>query len=741
MATVIESNLKLVAENDSGYGQLFAVLLRRRIWLLGTFILTVGIAAFATSLQEPTYISAMQLLVEPPYQARKGSTQSDSQYSDPNVEVDSATQINLMRSSSLLRRAMGLLQADYPEFDPDSPTDVKLFRSSLSINQITSPNDKKLNTKIFQAFYTDNDPTKTRRVLEAIQKVYTDYNREQQQQRLSRGLEFINQQLPRVEDKLRRSEASLEKFRNSQEVINPEEEAKVLTDSLSTLEAEQRQAQAQAQEIRSRYTDLQRQINLSPQDAVLASRLSQSERYQTLLNEIQKTDLALVQQRVRFTDKSPYVQQLTEQRQTQFNLLRNEVKSILGNESLASRSSDRLLAKGQLGALDVTLISQFIDAKINLQATEARTQSLALMEQRIRAELKRFPALLAEYGRLQPEVELTRDTLKQLLRAQQDLALEITRGYDWQIVEEPQQGIKTGPNLIQNLLLGAVAGLMLGGVAAFLRDAMDDAVHSSDDLQKQTSIPLLGVVPQLSLKELANQPLLNLSLKPQTATPSISQVVQWQPFRESLDLIYQNMQLLSLHHPIKSLVITSALTGEGKSTLAMGLAVSAARLHQRVLLVDADLRRPSLHELFNLPNDRGLSTLLTSKTPIPGQIQTHDADLRSNISVLTSGPTPTDPAKLLSSPRMREIMSTFEQTYDLVLLDAPPVLGMVDAILAASCCNGVLMVGRVEQLTRADLAQASAMLSKLNVIGVVANGSTASRRGRPILPQPSPSLS
>ncbi len=177
----------------------------------------------------------------------------------------------------------------------------------------------------------------------------------------------------------------------------------------------------------------------------------------------------------------------------------------------------------------------------------------------------------------------------------------------------------------------------------------------------------------------------------------------------------------------KSLMITSAVAGEGKSTLALGLALSAARLHQRVLLIDADLRRPNLHQMLNLPNDRGLSTLLSSDATLPGHSSIQSSG--AYIDILTAGPTPNDSANLLSSQRMRELMAGFEKNYDLILLDAPPVLGMVDSIIAASFCTGVVLVSRVGKVTKTELTQATAMLSKLNMIGVVANGATNVNHG------------
>ncbi len=724
-----QSIINPTVETEAGYGQILTVLLRRKFWVLGMFTAAIAVAALQSMRQEPTYISNMQLLIEPNYQGKPNKSAGlENEFADANVEVDTATQINLLQSSALLRQAMILLQPKYPEIDPNDPASVAAFKSSINVSQVVQRTGRdNIATKIFQIVYTSNSPEKTQEVLKALQKVYLDYNREQQRLRLVKGLAFVNEQLPQIKNKLQQSEDELKQFRKNQELIDPDLQAKVQTEALYRIQQEQQTNQVQLRDLRSRYTDLQQQVALSPQNAIAVSRLSQSTRYQSLLNEIQKTELQLEQQRVRFKDQTPFVQQLINQRQRQVALLQTETRRILGSgSSLTSSSGEQLLSQGQLGALDLNLVNALVETQVNLQAVQAREQTLRTIQQQLREDLKRFPDILAEYGRLQPEVELSRETLKQLLKAQQDIGLEIARGgFDWQVVEEPQLGGRTGPGLMRNLLLGAVAGLVLGGAAAFAREAMDDSVHSSDDLKKQVPVPLLGMVPALSLESEEEQPLLNLPFgRSRALVNPNANLLQWQPFRESMDLLYQNIQLLSATESLKSLVVTSALAGEGKSTLILGLAISAARLHQRVLLIDADLRRPSLHKLLNLPNDRGLSTLLSNNDPLPSQLDAGDSNLRSNISVITAGPTPSDSAKLLSSQRMRDVIARFEQSYDLVLLDAPPVLGMVDAMLAASCCDGVLMVGRINQVTRSDLNQAISMLNKLNVIGVVANSAS-----------------
>lgn len=733
-----ESNLNTVSETDPGYGQLFAILIRRRFWLLGILCLALGIATVKALTAKSTYVSSLQLLVEPNYQSKKqdGQEGADKQIVDPNIEVDSATQLNLMQGSQLLQKAVDLLRPDYPDLT------IKELKTSLSVFQVEGSGDDS-KTKIFEANYTADDPVKTQKVLQAVQRVYLDYNREQQRVRLAKGLAFIDEQLPKARLSVSQSEAALEKFRKTQNLIEPDTQTKALADALNAIQDERRKNQAQYRELQANYNTLQQQVARSPKDALVSSRLSQSTRYQSLLNEIQKTDLALAEQRKRFTDDNPTIQKLLFQRQQQLALLEKEGQHTVGADS-SQLKGENLLSEGQLGETDVSLTNKLLELQSSIRGLMAREQTLAEKEQQLRVELERFPSVLADYNRLQPEIKLKRETLDQLEKARQELSLEIARGgFDWQVVEQPLLGEKTGPKKAQIILLGAVAGVMLGGIAAFIRETMDDAVRSSDELKQQVALPVLGMTPKLpkakkseprmllpfgksqSSAPFGNQPIIKLPFgKPKVLAPWTVEVLHWSPSWQSLDLIYKNIQLLNSVSTLRSLMVTSAVAGEGKSTLALGLAISAARLHQRVLLIDADLRNPTLHEKLNLPNDYGLSTLLSSNAPLPIQTSLHSSS--AYIDVITSGPISADPANLLSSPRMGELMAAFEQTYDLVLVDAPPVLGLVDSILTASYCQGVVLVARMGQITRTELTQATAMLSKLNLIGVVANGDNSS---------------
>nr|WP_211175983.1 polysaccharide biosynthesis tyrosine autokinase [Brasilonema sp. UFV-L1] len=697
---------------------MFAVLIRRFPWFLAAFVASIAVAGVITKRTPPTYRSSMQLLVEPNYQGTKegGGNGVDSQFTDPNVEVDVATQLKLMQSSSLLKRAVDLLKLEYPDMS------VGQLQSSLALSQIKNKEDN-VATKIFEVQYTGKDPDKTYKVLKAVRKVYIDYNIQQQGDRLQKGLRNIRKQLKGATEEVSAAEANLQRFRKTQQLIDPESQSKAIQDELIRIQQERGTTRSLFKEAEETYKNLQKLLQSSPQNALVEARLSQSTRYQALLNEYQKTEIALSQERVRFTEDAPNVQKLAAQLESQKALLQEEQRRTLGSESTPiSGQSSSLLQQGQKSQIDLTLATRLVDTQTTLLSLSAKDQVLAKKEAELTESLKKFPILLAEYGRLQPQVQLSRERLQELRKAEQRLQQELAKGgFNWEMVEEPQMGGRLGPNLQQNLMLGAVVGLMLGGIAAFIREAADDSVHTTAELEKQIALPILGTTPKLPPAK-TRESVIKLPFgKPDVPAPWTIQVLQSSPRWESLDLIYKNIELLNSVSSFKSLMVTSALSDDGKSGLALGLAMSAARLHKRVLLIDANLRAPSLHKQLNLPNEQGLSTLLAGDTTIPNQIGIQSSG-SSYIDILTAGPTPADPAHLLSSPRMQQLMATFENNYDLVLVDSTPVIGLVDAMLTASSCRGVVMVASIGRVTRAQLTQATAMLSRLNLLGVVANG-------------------
>lgn len=702
-------NPSTMPEQEFGYGQLFAILWRRRLWFLAALCLVLPLTAFALITQKSEYASSMRLLVESNYQG-KSSGQTDSEFADPTIQIDYSTQLNLMRSAQLIRRAVELLQNQYPDIS------IEDIQGGLDITHIIEKagNDD-VETKIFQVDFVSDDPVKSQAVLEAIQKVYQEYNLEQQNLRLKDGLAFLNEQLPRAQQNVSEAEGALEKFRAEERVVDPQEQAASVASRLQQVKADQSEVLAQIQQGRAKYDSLQKQLgSSSPQAYTLSARLSQSTRYQNLLNQLQDIELKLAERRSFYTDVDPGIEMLLEQRQKIQELLQQEVTRVLRGVSPQSLpNGEALLQQGQFGELDLNLVLESLKLRTEIIGLQARESSLAATEQELAAELEAYPNLIAQYERLQPEVEINRQTLTKLLEARQELAIELARGgFNWQVIDPPLFGEETGLSPSRKLLIAGVVALFLGGVAAFVREALDNSIHTPQQLQAKTSLPLLGTVPQVS----------NFHLSTFLENGALSEDVLNADYsfglRESVDFILKSIQLTD--SKVRSLAVTSALPGEGKSTLALFLALSAARQHKRVLLVDANLRNSVLHQWLKLPALQGLTTILRNKRAVaqPHKISIGD----SSLDVITAGPQSADPVQLLSSRRLREYLAEAEEKYDLVIIDTPPILGLVDALEIASVSQSTVIVGRIHQITQDEIITAVGLLSRLNVIGLIANG-------------------
>ncbi len=710
--------------------QLPTILLRRRFLILGVSCVVMSAASILAVIAKPTYQSNMQILVSSNLSEGAQSNNLplgvDNQVTDSNSQViDSTTQMKLMLSSKLLQKAVNLLHSDYPDITLQDINGQKEQSQKAPIK--VTPEDKavennKVFNQVFEVSFNDDDPVKAQRVLQALQKVYQNYNKEQQKERLNQGLAFVNARLPEIRKEVSKADKNLEQFRQKHKLLDPEVQSKILLESIADIQQQLQTTRANLQDVNARYENLEQQIaSSSQQNTLISSRLNQSSRYQALLSEIQKTELALAKERLRYTDDYPSVQKLKQQRQSQLSLLREEVKTI------ANSTKGEPLLKGQIVGVDPKLVDELILVQTTVLGLTANEKNLTESEQRLRSELNKYPSLIAEYNRLLPKAETSRKTLEQLLQAQQSLGLKIAQeGYNWQVLVEPTSGTYTGSNRLLLLVGGAVIGPILGILAALILEKFNDAIYCAGDIKKLTNLRVLGSVPKLPSRGVKKQRLGLPWNRRRSSDSSVIEASTKLPVHETLDMIYQNIQILKYPLPFKSLMFTSALPGEGKTTLVLGLVASAIRMHRRVLVIDANLHNPSLHKILELSNDWGLSLLLVDETTT--HFQDYIQPIHPSIDILTAGPEPEDTVKLLSSQRMKELIELFEQNYDLVLIDAPSILGTVDARIVASFCNGIVMVERMGKVTRTELTQATEILSKLNLIGIIANEVSSSQK-------------
>ncbi|MCC3302934.1 polysaccharide biosynthesis tyrosine autokinase [Arthrobacter sp. zg-Y895] len=261
----------------------------------------------------------------------------------------------------------------------------------------------------------------------------------------------------------------------------------------------------------------------------------------------------------------------------------------------------------------------------------------------------------------------------------------------------------SSPKTSLNLLLGLLYGLAAGLVVAILRNVLDRHVRTEADLRRSTSLALLGGITE-------------------SATPGVSSA----PFvlggsgSDAFRQLRTNLEFAAVGHEMQSVVVTSSQAGEGKSTVALNLALSIAQSGRSVLLVDADLRLPSVAAATGLEQTVGLTTVLIGRTNLSDAAQ-HWGN--GGLSVLTSGPLPPNPTELLGSSTMQKLIGEMEEAYDVVIFDAPPVLPVADATILTRYTDSLLLVVGATKVSQHNLSKAVEQLNlvKANVIGVVLN--------------------
>lgn len=263
----------------------------------------------------------------------------------------------------------------------------------------------------------------------------------------------------------------------------------------------------------------------------------------------------------------------------------------------------------------------------------------------------------------------------------------------------------SAPNTRLNLLLGLLVGLALGIGLAIVRSTLDTRIRGEADLRRVSDAPLLGGIA--FDQDAAKSPLLT-----QTAPQS--------PRAESFRQLRTNLQFANVAGQAKTVLITSSLPGEGKSTTATNLAIALAQAGQGVCLVDADLRRPMVSDYLGLDRNAGLTTALIGKADLMDLLQPWGAD---NLCVLTSGEIPPNPSELLGSASMNSLIGTLEAHFDIVIIDAPPLLPVTDAAVLSQHVGGVVVVVGTQKLRSQDLQKSLSALDLVgsNVLGVVLN--------------------
>ena len=319
------------------------------------------------------------------------------------------------------------------------------------------------------------------------------------------------------------------------------------------------------------------------------------------------------------------------------------------------------------------------------------------------------PAL--QQAQIQNTLALYQQIHSNLLSSFEDVRLQRLRSTPniQQIEKAPLPSDPIQPKPVRNAVLGAIAGLILMGGIAFTIEYLDDSLKTTEDVSSHLQLPVLGLIGQMGQRNHGKEIPASIFVMDDPMSP----------ITEGFRTLRTNLEFASIDKPIRTLEVTSPNPSEGKSTMAANLAAIIAQGNRKVLLVDADFRRPCLHRLFGIPNRKGLVDLFRDQAQISEVIFSRD-DLP--LSVIPSGEIPPNPAELLASGRMEKILEILKDLADLVIIDTPPAI-LSDAIVLAAKVDGVLIVIRPGET---KIGSAQVMLEQLKladarVLGVILN--------------------
>ncbi len=539
----------------------------------------------------------------------------------------------------------------------DNPSHRELEESAIKILLKAESGTLPHNTRLASIAFTAHDPNFAAKIANTWASEYIQANLQRRYDSSDYAREFIQGQLNDAKVKLEKSERDLNAYARSVGLIKMREanplpnsetgEGSVPNSVTASSLLQLNYAANQAEQ--ARIVAEQRWQAVSKGDLLSSPEVLSNSAISDLLAERARNIGELERERARHTDDFPTVAQLKAQVDTinhQIDAVaRNVRQSIKQQYDAAVETENRL--KAQVASLKgSSLTEQDRSVQYNLLARDADTNRSL------------YESLLQRY--------------KELTAASGISASNIA------IIDSAEDPIEpSSPLLLLNLGLGLLAGLILSVLVVTVRQQLDDAVRIPEDIEAKLHIPLLGVIPMTD------------DVLPATALDDPKSMLS-----EAYNSLRSSLLLSSANGLPKTLLVTSSQPAEGKSTTSMAIARGVAKLGRTVLLIDVDMRRPSVHATFGYDNKKGLSSVLTAQHSVEAVLQ---QTVHDNLMVMSSGPIPPSPTDLLSSIAMAQLVRDLSSRFDLVILDSPPVLGLADAPILSSLVDGVILVVQADR--------------------------------------------
>lgn len=667
--------------------------------IIAIVVAAIAIAVVTTLLDTPRYTAASTIQINDASDRVIGENDDTTSATTNFYDTDRflKTQTDVLRSRGLATRVAQKLKlydnaAFYTAMEAAAPAAgtppqavrngaVGLLRGNLNV---ALPRDSRIVTISFEGA----DPAMTAQIANAFASEFIQYNLQRKFDSTAYARDFVSGQMAEAKLRLASSERDLNDYARANGLIRTGDTTNdtksggggsgqsITTASLLQLNSAANEARAARAAAEARWRSVNASGMLSSREVLTNSAVT------NLLGRRAEVQSALAEDLTRHLDDYPSVQQ----KRAELARINSELQSV----ATSVRSSIRSEYDSAL-ATERQLTAQVNALKGDTLAEQDRGVRYALLEREAETNRTLYDGLLQRFNELNASAGISSSNVS--------------------IVDQAEvPGAPTSPNLLKNLLIALIAGVGLAALTVFLKDQLDDAIRVPEDIEHKLRLPLLGVVP----KSLAKDPDEDL------ADPKSPVSEAYNSLRGAL--LYSTSEGLP-----QVLLVTSAQAAEGKTTTAYAIAAGFARMGRKVVLVDADLRRPSVHRRVASANEHGLSTLLTSTDLVESVI----LPALPNLSLITSGPVPPSPTELLSSGRMEHVITELARQFEIVVIDSPPILGLADSPVLSALVDGVIFVVESDRGRRGSLKMALRRLRSMRplLLGAVLTKFDPARSG------------
>ena len=697
------------------------IIFRNYHLIIGLGLLSSILGFVKISVTPPVYMANFELLSEP-LNIETKVTGTDKESTEAREQIGSVelndVQLKILQSPKIISRTVESLRNKYPQLNYNE------LIKDLNIEIITDPKNEE---KILLVEYENPNKQKVSDVINSLAKTYLDYSVEKRLAGVKRGINFLDQQIPKAFAKVENIENQIRELRKREKFISPEHSLNAINRRSDGLKDKRQDIAIKLKELQLMSRNLEQELKTNPSKSNTLIQLNDS-RYLTLLNQLQEQDLMIRRKSAIFSRKSIEIQTLHQEKQQIIALI------IETGESL----------------------SQKLDNQI--ETLEYRQQIVEEDLDDLQLELEQWSQASTEYNHLFRELHRANEKLAEFTLQKDALAIDAAqqRG-PWTLLTPATEPITNNTSLINTLILSSTFGLLIGVAFSYLFDSYKKIIYDSVIIQDITAAPILSIIPYSS-----NSKQLPSFIKQLNPRKKVRQVLAqeetlqeqeqyfWKlvsPSIETFRSFAANLGLLNLKNNLKSLdvdidnnlksiAITSATPGEGKSTVALNLAVATASMGKRVLLVDTDLRSlNSLSTDLGLETEQGLKNILKQDHPeASGLNYIKPTAFDDNLFILPSGSNEqvtgfsgaivvNNSGRLLASAKMHLLMEELKNHFDLIIYDLCAIIGFADVNLLATQTDGIVIVTGLGKIQTDSLAEAidQLKLCKAPVLGIAVN--------------------